>query len=130
MIKMMLNQLNASKDGSKFTVTLSNGSSIVVVEGPEEYDRIYCWKVGTQLFNNDIWAAEYLQRMVVEKLTGYRVIMHEEKAIPNICGVNGSACRRPDVFNSAICRTCPVKERANAEADGLQIIYAVNAAPN
>lgn len=91
-------------------IRLSNGKNIVVVEKPEHNGNIWAWKVDSQYFSKTRYAKDYLERLVVEKLTGIRVIFHDMRNVPDICGVEGRACRCPGECNSALCDSCPVAE--------------------
>lgn len=66
-----------------------------------------------------------LKRIVSEKLTGKRIILHAKGQVPEICGVDGRACRCPGKCNSGLCYQCPVADKFFADRDGVELIYAV-----
>jgi len=109
-----------------YRVDLSNGKKINIVKDPEYNGSIWGWKIDTQIFSKDEYAKGYLKTLISEKLTGIRIIYHEEKQTPDICGVNGSACRNPNKCNTILCTHCPVAERHFAKLDGVQLVYAIN----
>lgn len=123
---ILLTQLTPAHNGNRYTVTLSTGSTIVVDEKPEYNGNKFLWKVDTQYFTDDLWAAHYLEKLITEKLTGMRIILHKKGEVPDICGINGTACRSPQKCNSAICTSCPVAEAFFAKRDGVKLVYAVN----
>lgn len=104
-------------------IHLSNGKNIVVVEKPEHNGNIWAWKVDSQYFSKTRYAKNYLERLVEEKMTGIRVISHDMRNVPDICGVEGRACRRPGECNLALCDSCPVAEAFFAKRDGVKLIY-------
>lgn len=107
-------------------ITLANGEIIPVIENAKsESGSIWDWRIDTQFFDKDEYALNYLKRLVQEKLTGERIIYHEKKAVPEICGINGAACRCPGACNSMLCTGCPVAEKFFADEDGVELIYAV-----
>lgn len=81
------------------------------------------WKVDTQFFGRDEWAAKYLLRLIDEKTTGIRKIHHKRQKPPEICGFEGRACRSPGKCNSMLCRNCPVAEDFFAQRDGVVLQY-------
>ena len=117
--------VNAEKmaDGS-FVLNLSNGSKIVAQEKPEYNGNTWAWKIDTQIFEDDEYAMLYLRKLISEKLTGYRVILHAKREVPDICGVEGRACRHPGKCNTMLCQECPVAEAFFAEKDDVTLIYA------
>lgn len=108
-----------------WVIHLSNGKQITVEEHPEYNGTTWDWKVNTQFFEKDQYALNYLKQLISEKLTGKRIIYHAKKEVPNICGVDGRACRSPGQCNTALCSSCPVAEAFFAERDGVELIYAV-----
>ena len=107
-------------------LTLSNGQTIPILRHAryEETDSVWAWKVDTQYFDTSASAWKYLNRRIQEKLTGKRVLLKKYNA-PDICGIDGSACRSPEKRNTALCSNCPVGEKFHAEQDGLEVVYAV-----
>lgn len=119
--------LNAEQVGdNKYIIHLTNGEEIRVTELPKD-DRgsIWLWKINSQYFDKDEYALNYLKKLIFEKLTGYRIILHAKKEAPVICGTDGRACRCPGKCNTALCSDCPVAEAFFAERDGVKLIYAV-----
>ena len=84
---------------------------------------VWPWKVDTQFFNNNEHAAKYLSCIIDEKNTGVRIIPHAKREIPDICGISGCGCRRPDKCNSMLCSDCPVAEEFFARQDGVTLKY-------
>lgn len=119
--------LNAEQVGdNKYIIHLTNGGEIRVTELPKD-DRgsIWLWKINSQYFDKDEYALNYLKKLISEKLTGCRIILHAKKEAPVICGTDGRACRCPGKCNTALCSDCPVAEAFFAERDGVKLIYAV-----
>lgn len=85
----------------------------------------WAWRVGTHIFDNEAYAVGYLKQLIAEKVTGKRVILHAKQDVPEICGVNGAACRCPGKCNSMICTSCPVAEKFFADRDGVELVYAI-----
>lgn len=108
-----------------YVIRLSNRAEITVVEHPEHNGNVWAWKVDTQIFSDDRGAGYYLKKLICEKLTGKRIIYHAKKEVPDICGVDGAACRSRGKCNTALCSSCPVAEAFFAERDGVELIYAV-----
>lgn len=90
---------------------------------PGESNNIWPWKVDKQYFSKDEWAAKYLHELIQEKNTGIRKINHPKLEVPEICGVDGAACRAPGKCNTAICMSCPVAEKFFADRDGVTLQY-------
>jgi len=111
-------------DINTFYITLSNGITIDINKNPEYNGNIWAWKIDTQVFSKDTYAEQYLKKLITEKLTGNRIIYHKKNEMPNICGVNGSACRNPNKCNSALCSHCPIAEQFFADRDNVNLIYA------
>lgn len=109
---------------NEYLIRLSNGEQIKVIEQPVYNGETWEWKVDTQYFSKEEYALRYLKRLISEKLTGIRVLYHEKREAPDICG-NGRACRHPGKCNTALCSDCPVAEAFFAECDGVKLIYAV-----
>ena len=122
-VKMRLNAEQISD--SKYIIHLSNGKQIEVEEQPEYNGVVWAWKVDGQYFGKDGHALDYLKRLIAEKLTGIRVVYHEKRKAPDICGVDGCACRRPGECNTNLCMECPVAEAFFAERDGVKLVYAI-----
>lgn len=108
-----------------YVIHLSNGKKIDIEEHPEHNGNVWAWKVDKSIFDDDDSALDYLKRLINEKLTGKRIIMHAKWDAPNICGVDGRACRSPGECNTALCSCCPVAEAFFAEQDGVELVYAV-----
>ena len=118
--------LDAEKISDKvYIVHLSNGKEIRVEKEPEHNGDTWAWRVDSQIFSRDDYALSYLKQIVMEKLTGKRIILHAKKEVPDICGVEGCACRAKGKCNTALCSFCPVAEQFEAERDGVELIYAV-----
>lgn len=109
---------------NEYLIRLSNGEQIKVIEQPVYNGETWEWKVDTQYFSKEEYALRYLKRLISEKLTGIRVLYHEKREAPDICG-HGRACRYPGKCNTALCSDCPVAEAFFAECDGVKLIYAV-----
>lgn len=108
-----------------FVIHLSNGKQIEVEEQPVHNGNTWAWRVDTQIFDKDGYALEYLRRLVTEKLTGIRIIEHQKFEVPDICGIDGRACRCPGKCNTMLCSMCPVAEKFFADRDGVKLVYAV-----
>ena len=118
--------LNAEQaDDKAWIIHLSNGKEIKVEKDPEHNGSVWAWKVDKSIFDDDDSALNYLKRLINEKLTGKRIIMHAKLDAPNICGIDGRACRSPGECNTALCSHCPVAEEFFAERDGVKLVYAV-----
>ena len=117
---------NAEQVGKdKYIIRLSNGKQNEVVEHPKLNGTTWAWRVDSQYFSKDSHALSYLKRLVNEKLTGTRIIYHKKMNVPELCGVDGAACRCPGECNRALCMDCPVAEAFFAERDGVKLVYAV-----
>jgi len=108
---------------NKFYITLSNGIKIDIVKNPEYNGSIWLWQIDKQVFSKDSYAEQYLKKLIAEKLTGNRIIYHKKMEAPDICGIDGSACRHPKECNTAICSQCPIAEKFFAERDNVNLIY-------
>ena len=73
---------------------------------------------------NDEWIGfdADMAKLVAEKLTGKRILLHKKREKPDICGY---ACRFPGECNRALCSECPVAEAFFAERDGVGLVYAI-----
>lgn len=103
-------------------IHLSNGKEIEVTEHPVHNGNMWDWKIDSQVFDTDDYALNYLKKLVAEKLTGKRILLHKKREKPDICGY---ACRFPGKCNSALCSDCPVAEAFFAERDGVELVYAI-----
>lgn len=118
--------LDAEKISEKvFIIHLSNGKEIKVEKEPERNGEIWAWRVDSQIFSRDDYALSYLKELVAEKLTGKRILFHSKKEVPDICGVDGCACRAKNKCNTGLCTLCPVAEQFEADRDGVELVYAV-----
>ena len=106
----------------RYIIHLSNGKEIEVTEHPVHNGNMWDWKIDSQVFDTDDYALNYLKKLVAEKLTGKRIILHKKREKPDICGY---ACRFPGKCNSALCSDCPVAEAFFAERDGVELVYAI-----
>lgn len=119
--------LDAEQVDDKVSIIhLANGKQIEVEKEPMYNGEPWAWRIDTQIFGNDEYALRYLKALVAEKLTGKRIIFHAKKSVPDICGVDGAACRAKGECNRALCSCCPVAEKFFADRDGVELIYAVN----
>ena len=119
--------LNAEQTSENtWTIHLSNGEDIPIEKTPVHNVSVWSWRIGTSIFGNSHYAYKYLCTLVTEKLTGRRIIHHAKRKVPDICGVEGLACRRPGECNTALCTDCPIAEEFFADRDGVELIYAVN----
>ena len=111
---------------AQYEISLSNGKKIIVTKnakyGSGVDDDFWLWKVDGQFFCQDAHALDYLKRIVVEKLTGKRVILTHKRSVPDICL---GRCRHPVECNRALCGHCPVAEAFYAAQDGVELIYAL-----
>lgn len=82
-------------DEKHWMIRLSNGAEIPIEKDPKHNGMSWRWKIDTQIFGDDDGALRYLERIVSEKLTGKRIILHAKGQVPEICGVDGRACRCP-----------------------------------
>lgn len=120
------NYLDAEQvDERHYLIHLSNGKEIEVENRPVYDGKPWAWRVGTQIFDNEAYAVGYLKQLIAEKLTGKRIILHSKQDIPEICGVDGAACRCHGRCNSMICTACPVAEKFFADRDGVELVYAI-----
>jgi hypothetical protein len=109
-----------------YYINLSNGKRINITKDVEHNNSIWNWKIDTQIFSKDEHARNYLKRLITEKLTGIRIIYHEERKAPDICGVNGTACRHPNECNTMLCSDCPIAYKYFAERDSVKLVYAIS----
>lgn len=112
-------------DEKRWIIHLSNGKTIAVEKEPEYNGQTWEWMIDGQVFGKDEYALDYLKRIVAEKLTGKRIILHQKQKIPEICGIEGRACRHPGECNTMLCSNCPVAEKFFADRDGVELVYAV-----
>lgn len=118
--------LNTMKDisGKLWRVCLPNGKRFDVWQDAELNGKTWCWRVEDQYFSREEYAVNYLLRLIAEKLTGKRIIYHSKREVPEICGVEGAACRSSGKCNTALCTDCPVAEKFFADRDGVELVYA------
>ena len=69
-------------DEKHWMIHLSNGAEIPVEKDPEHYGSRWGWKIGNQIFSDDKTALWYLERLVTEKLTGKRIVLHAKGEVP------------------------------------------------
>lgn len=112
-------------DANCYIARLSNGAEIQIEKDSLFHDSRWDWKIGDQYFSHDEYARRYFLTLATEKLTGKRVIFHAKQPVPDICGINGAACRSKGACNTALCSHCPVAEKFFADRDGVELIYAV-----
>ena len=112
-------------DKKRFVIHLSNGADIPVEKDLEYNGSIWGWKIGNQIFSDEKSGRRYLERLVAENLTSKRIVLHAKGDVPEICGVNGAACRAPGECNRALCSRCPLAEKFFADRDGVELIYVV-----
>ena len=111
---------DAAKGDSNATRLISVASDVLYhAEGEASGTSRWKWLVDGQYFDSDKFAAKYLLRRIEEIRTGVRTFDHEKHAVPDICGVEGRACRHPNACNSALCNHCPVAEEFFAKRDGI-----------
>ena len=111
---------DAAKGDPNATRLISVASDVLYhAEGGEAGTSRWKWLVDGQYFDSDKFAAKYLLRRIEEIRTGIRTFDHEKQAVPDICGVEGRACRHPNACNSALCSHCPVAEEFFAKRDGI-----------
>lgn len=79
--------LNAEQVAENFYIIhLSNGKEIEVTERSVHNGNVWDWKVDSQVFDTDNYALNYLKKLVAEKLTGKRILLHKKREKPDICG--------------------------------------------
>lgn len=110
-------------DTNLFEVRLINGKSIRIERQAKYGNDIYYCKIDSQYFTSFHPARTYLHQLILEKISCYRMIYHRKQTVPEICGVNGSACRAKGECNRALCTNCPVAEEFFAEKDGVKLMY-------
>lgn len=119
--------LNAEQTGENtWMIHLSNGEDIPIEKNPVYNGSVLAWRIGSQIFSKDNYADKYLRTLLTEKLTGKRILYHAKRKVPDICGVEGRACRHPGECNTALCINCPIAEKFFADRDGVELIYAIN----
>lgn len=67
-----------------------------------------------------------VERIVQEQYTGQRIIPRKKGKIPEICGIEGRACRAKGECNRALCMWCPVADKFFADRDGVELVYAIS----
>ena len=63
----------------RYIIHLSNGKEIEVTEYPVHNGNMWDWKIDSQVFDTDDYALNYLKKLVAEKLTGKRIILHKKR---------------------------------------------------
>ena len=117
--------LNLQWNGNRAVINLSNGKTISVEKDAKHNGEVWDWKIDSQYFSNGDYALRYLKDLIVEKITGKRILLYAKREVPEICGVEGRACRAPGECNRALCWRCPVAEKFFADRDGVELVYAV-----
>ena len=112
-------------DINLFEVRLSNGKSIRIETQAKYKNDIFPYKVDSQYFTVGVYARNYLKKLLQEKTTGVRVIHHRKQTVPDICGVNGAACRAKGEYNRGLCCMCPIAEEFYAKQDGVTLVYVM-----
>lgn len=67
-----------------------------------------------------------VERRLMEQYTGKRILLRKKGKIPEICGVDGRACRAPGECNRALCSYCPIADKFFADRDGVEMVYAIS----
>lgn len=106
-------------------LNLANGKHIEVCSVPAGKHPGFDIRIDNQYFPCKDYADIYLTRLIYEKLTGKRIITHAKREVPQICGINGAACRNK-ACTSALCYRCPIAEEHFAQMDGVELVYAVD----
>lgn len=106
-------------------LNLANGKHIEVCYVPDGKHPGFDIRIDNQYFSCKDYADIYLTRLIYEKLTGRRIITHAKREVPQICGINGAACRNK-ACTSALCNRCPIAEEHFAQMDRAELIYAVD----
>ena len=130
LIKDVLTANGAVDQGDGRYIISGDGWSIEVLKDAPypATGSVWEWRVAGQFFSRDDWAAEYLTKLIAEKVTGERVLDHERGSVPDICGteeyVSNHSCRAKmrGVF-SMLCQYCPVAEQIEADRDGVTLKY-------
>lgn len=117
--------LNLKWNGNRAVINLSNGKKITVERDVEYNNKVWDWKIDSQYFGNGDHALRYLKELIVEKITGKRILFYAKGSVPEICGVEGLACRAHGEYNRALCWKCPVAEKHFADRDGVELVYAI-----
>ena len=121
-------ETNRSTGEKKFRVSLTTGSKddIIIRKNVVMSGITFKWFVEDQAFSKSSYAKRYLKQLIIERVSGYRVLMRKRQSIPEICGVGGSACRAPNKCNTNLCSSCcPIAENFFATRDGVNIRYAI-----
>ena len=130
MLRMLLESPTSFNAGcvgvNQWEIRLSNGTVISAESEVERNGGIWAWRIQGQYFDREEHARRYLETLIAEKSTGKRVILHAKRKPPEICGVEGRACRAPNECRRALCFQCPVAEEFFAKRDGVELIYAMN----
>lgn len=111
-------------DGRRI-LNFANGEHIEVCSVPDGKHPGFDIRIDNQYFPRKDYADIYLASLVYEKLTGKRIITYAKREVPQICGINGAACRNK-ACTSALCNRCPVAEEHFAQMDRAELIYAVD----
>lgn len=112
-------------DTNLFEVCLSNGKSIWIETQAKYNNDTYAYKVESQYFTTFKSAYNYLRKLIQEKTTGLRMVYHRKQTVPDICGVNGAACRAKGNYNTMLCSMCPIAEEFYAKQDGVKLVYVM-----
>lgn len=127
-----------------FIISLINGKKIEVIKDAEHKSKdstgnvtttTWAYKIDSQYFDKFEHAYSYIRILITEKLTGNRIIYHEQGKIPALCGCkkyltkhahDGKGCQaqRTNQF-SALCSDCPIAEQLQAEQNGVKLVYAI-----
>lgn len=108
-----------------YYITLTNNAKITIEKDTEYNGSMWAWKIENQIFSKDKYAEDYLKKLIAEKLTGTRIIYHKEKQVPEICGINGAACRHPRECNTMLCSNCPIALKFFADRDNVKLVYSI-----
>ena len=130
LIKDVLTANGAVEQGYERYIISGDGWSIEVSKDAPHptTGTVWEWLVAGQFFSRDDWAAEYLAKVIAEKVTGERVFNRERGRVPDICGieeyVSNYSCRAKmrGVF-TMLCQYCPVAEQIEADRDGVTLKY-------
>lgn len=68
---------------NRYIIHLSNGKEIEVTEHPVHNGNMWDWKIDSQVFDTDDYALNYLKKLVAEKLTGKRILLHKKREKPD-----------------------------------------------
>lgn len=87
------------------------------------------WEIGnTPLadLGDDHILRKFIERRLMEQYTGQRILPRKKGKVPEICGIEGRACRAKGECNRALCMWCPVADKFFADRDGLELVYAIS----